>query len=275
MGELHRWWTLRRIRSVGAGPVAGSRQHVRPRPDDEHPIAWARAWTSRDGRWNWLLAARHRDFVVLTDHRLLLYSCGFFTRRPRRCVFDEMLHGLEVDAIGSTHAAPTHLRLSGWRGRPLRLDFGRDDVGPNARHRPHRAGRDGAERRTHLGGGSMPIVIAIDAGTTGVRAFAVDEHGMPARVVVPRVPAALPAAGLGRARRRGHLARHARDARRGRRARSRRWARPSSRSASRISARRPWSGTGAPAHRCIARSSGRTGAPRNAATSCAPRATSR
>ena len=102
---------------------------MRTRPDDEYPIAWARAWTSRDGRWNWLLAARHRDFVVLTDHRLLLYSCGFFTRRPRRCVFDEMLHGLEVDAIGSTHAAPTHLRLSGWRGRPLRLDFGRDASG--------------------------------------------------------------------------------------------------------------------------------------------------
>ena len=66
----------------------------------------------------------------------------------------------------------------------------------------------------------MPVVIAIDAGTTGVRAFAVDEHGAPARALVPRVPAALPAAGLGRARRRRHLARHARDARRGRCARS-------------------------------------------------------
>ena len=97
---------------------------VRRRPD-EHAIAWTRAWTSRDGRWNWLLAARHRDFVVLTDRRLLLYSCGFFTRRPRRCVFDEPLRGLNVDDIGGRGARLTHLRLSGWRGRPLRVDFGR------------------------------------------------------------------------------------------------------------------------------------------------------
>ena len=55
----------------------------------------------------------------------------------------------------------------------------------------------------------MTVVVAIDAGTTGVRAFAVDEHGHAARAVVPRVPAALPAAGLGRARRRRDLARHA------------------------------------------------------------------
>ncbi len=40
----------------------------------------------------------------------------------------------------------------------------------------------------------------------------------PQSALVSRVPAALPAAGLGRARRRRHLARHARNARRGRRA---------------------------------------------------------
>lgn len=97
---------------------------VRQRPD-EHTIAWTRAWTSRDTRWNWLFAARHRDFVVLTDRRLLLYSCGFWTRRPRRCVFDETLRGLNVDDIGGRGAPLTHLRLSGWRGRPLRIDFGR------------------------------------------------------------------------------------------------------------------------------------------------------
>ena len=61
---------------------------------DERPLTWTRAWTSRDGRWNWLLAARHRDFVVLTDRRLVLFSCGFFTRIPRRRVFDEPLRSL-------------------------------------------------------------------------------------------------------------------------------------------------------------------------------------
>jgi hypothetical protein len=121
---------------------------VRQHPD-EHAIAWTRAWTSRDGRWNWLLSARHRDFVVLTDHRLLLYSCGFFTRRPRRCVFDETRRGLIVDDIGGRGAPLTHLRLSGWRGRPLRLDFGRHAasrvltaalVGPAAEAPPRTSG---------------------------------------------------------------------------------------------------------------------------------------
>ena len=48
----------------------------------------------------------------------------------------------------------------------------------------------------------MAVVLAIDAGTTGVRTVAVDEHGRPGRVRVPRVHPALPAPGLGRARRR-------------------------------------------------------------------------
>ena len=92
----------------------------------------------------------------------------------------------------------------------------------------------------------VSCVIAIDAGTTGVRSFAVGADGVPQRTGVPRVPAALPAAGLGRARRRRHLAGHARDARRGRARSFRPRARRSPRSASRTSARRSWSGTGAP-----------------------------
>jgi hypothetical protein len=91
--------------------------------EGEHPIAWTRAWTSRDGRWNWLLAARHRDFVLLTDQRLLLFACGFFTRRPRRCVLDRTLRSVAVDDVGRT--PERSLRVSTWSGRPLRLDFGR------------------------------------------------------------------------------------------------------------------------------------------------------
>ena len=86
-----------------------------------------------------------------------------------------------------------------------------------ARDHAHRSrARPDAPRRP--GRPEMAVVLAIDAGTTGVRTVAVDEHGTPGRVRVPRVPAALPAAGLGRARRRRHLARGVRHARRGRRA---------------------------------------------------------
>ena len=96
------------------------------------------------------------------------------------------------------------------------------------------------------------------------------------RVVGPRLPrvhAALSEARLGRARRRGDLARHARAccARRVARAasRGRERRRPS---ASRTSARRRWCGIARRARRSTARSCGRTGGRRRAARSCAPRA---
>ena len=90
------------------------------------------------------------------------------------------------------------------------------------------------------------------------------------RLGLPRVPAVLPPAGLGRARRRRDLALRAADPGRGRAPRSPATVAPSPPSASPTSARRRWCGTGAPAGRCTARSSGRTGAPRRAATSSGP-----
>jgi hypothetical protein len=89
--------------------------------EDEQLVAWTRAWVSRDRRWNWLLAARHRDFLVLSDRRLMLWSCGFFTRRPRHAVFDQLRRGLAVDHIGP--GPGRHLRLHPARGRPLRFDL--------------------------------------------------------------------------------------------------------------------------------------------------------
>ena len=58
-----------------------------------------------------------------------------------------------------------------------------------------------------------PVVIAIDAGTTGVRAFAIDTDGPPRRAHVPGVHPALPPARLGRTRRGGDLGHHAHGAR--------------------------------------------------------------
>jgi hypothetical protein len=95
--------------------------------EGEHPVAWTRAWTSRDGRWNWLLAARHRDFVVLTDQRLLLFACGFFTRRPRRRVLERTLRTVAVDDVGRKPLRT--VRVSTSRGKPLRLDLHRGQSG--------------------------------------------------------------------------------------------------------------------------------------------------
>ena len=58
-------------------------------------------------------------------------------------------------------------------------------------------------------------VLAIDAGTTGVTALLVTPEGTRRRPWLPGVRPALPAAGLGRARARGHLAGRARGRRAG------------------------------------------------------------
>ena len=47
------------------------------------------------------LAARWRDVVVVTDRRLLLFSVGHFTRRPRRRVLADRLDELTVDDVGT------------------------------------------------------------------------------------------------------------------------------------------------------------------------------
>ena len=91
------------------------------------------------------------------------------------------------------------------------------------------------------------VILALDQGTTGSTALRLRTRRRGARARVRRDPAALPAAGLGRARRRGDLAEEPPRAGRGRwRPRASRRAR-SARSGSPTSARRRCSGTGAPA----------------------------
>jgi hypothetical protein len=66
-------------------------------------VDWTRGWVSREGRLHTLLAARTRDFVVLTDSDLELITTGFFSRHPRRCVFSSKLNEtrLTSELIGS------------------------------------------------------------------------------------------------------------------------------------------------------------------------------
>jgi hypothetical protein len=92
----------------------------------EEYVAWTRAWVSRDGRWNVLLAARHRDFVVLTNRRLLLCQCGFFTRRPLRKAFEEARQRVYAEAIDAQ--SRHRLRVTGFQRKPLRIEFGSDDA---------------------------------------------------------------------------------------------------------------------------------------------------
>ena len=112
-----------------------------------------------------------------------------------------------------------------------------------------------------------PVILAIDQGTTGTTCIVFDERGGHRGPRVPRVRAALPAAGLGRARRGGDLGRHARGGRGGARRGGHRATRP--RRDRHHQPARDGRGVG-PSQRRAApptRSSGRTAAPPPAATS--------
>jgi hypothetical protein len=92
---------------------------------DETFIAWTRAWVSRYRRFHWLLSLRNRDFAVVTDRRLMLWSAGFFTRRPRRRVLAERLDEVTVE---STSRDPGRRMACSRAGRrPLLLELGKDD----------------------------------------------------------------------------------------------------------------------------------------------------
>jgi len=61
---------------------------------DDPIVAWAQGWVSRKTKLPGLLAARTLDFAVLTTNALGLVTTGFFTRRPRRCVYAARLSDL-------------------------------------------------------------------------------------------------------------------------------------------------------------------------------------
>jgi hypothetical protein len=101
--------------------TAAERQLAAKLRPDEQLVAWGRAWVSRDGRGHSLFAARTLDFVVRTDDRLYLFSTGFFTRRPRRCVYGTDLGRLRVETRQGKTGRRLRLQLP--EGRALLLDM--------------------------------------------------------------------------------------------------------------------------------------------------------
>ncbi len=88
-------------------------------------LAWTRGWVSRDGRLTRVVAARTLDYLVVTNHRCFFFTTGFFTRLPRRCVYDTPLDRLAVTEREAKRGR--HLRLASPHHRPLLIDL---------RHRP-------------------------------------------------------------------------------------------------------------------------------------------
>lgn len=90
----------------------------------EEIVAWCRAWVSRDRLLHLLLAARHRDFAVVTDRRILLVSARFFSRRPRRRVHADRLDEITVTSTGRRPGRC--LRIEAAAHAPLLLQLGAD-----------------------------------------------------------------------------------------------------------------------------------------------------
>jgi hypothetical protein len=90
---------------------------------DEQIVAWCRAWVSRAGHLQ-KLAARWRDVAVVTDRRLLLFSVGHFTRRPRRRILADRLDELTVADVGARPGRG--LRCSRPGRPPMLLELGND-----------------------------------------------------------------------------------------------------------------------------------------------------
>jgi len=89
---------------------------------DERVLAWTQGWVSREMRLHRLLAARTLDFAVLTDRSLSLFSTGFFTRRPRRRVYNSRFERIFVadDAVARRRRR-RRLRITSRDAKPLWL----------------------------------------------------------------------------------------------------------------------------------------------------------
>ena len=91
----------------------------------EELVDWAPGWVSTDGRFNAILAARTWDLMVLTNRRVLLFSTGFFTRRPIRRVWAGRLDEMEAKSVPRRKG--TAVVVTSFVYKPLRFEFGADE----------------------------------------------------------------------------------------------------------------------------------------------------
>jgi len=103
-------------------PAPGGRRTGAPLRPGEQPVAWVRVWTSTPGRLPTVLAARTRDLALVTHDRLSLFTIGFFTRRPRRRVYDVTLTALQVTEMPKRFGR--RLRVTSAAHPPMLLDIG-------------------------------------------------------------------------------------------------------------------------------------------------------
>ena len=90
-------------------------------------VALARVWTSRPSRFP-ALAARFRDDAVVTDRRLMVWACGWWTRRARRRVLAHRLDEIVVTNVADTgDGTVRRLRIDHRRRPPIVLDIDRTD----------------------------------------------------------------------------------------------------------------------------------------------------
>ena len=105
----------RRLRRLASARLEG----------DEVLLGWTRAWVSIEGRYNVLFAARTRDFVVLTDRRLMLWSTGFFSRLPRRRVLADRLD--DINVVRTPPLRGLRLTIRSALHKPLRVELAPGD----------------------------------------------------------------------------------------------------------------------------------------------------
>jgi hypothetical protein len=116
-----------RMHDHPATPTHASRRELRLRArvakvaeEGDRVIAWTQGWVSREGRFH-AFAARTFDYIAVTERELLLFTTGFFTRRPRRLVF-----AAPLDVLRITDPEPSRGRglvIHRPRQRPLRFEL--------------------------------------------------------------------------------------------------------------------------------------------------------
>jgi hypothetical protein len=91
-------------------------------------VATARVWSARPSHLP-MLAARYRDDAVVTDRRLMLWECGWWTRRPRRRVLADRLDDITVtNGTGRERDGVIgRVRIDHVKRPPVVLDVAADD----------------------------------------------------------------------------------------------------------------------------------------------------